>query len=60
MNDTPTPVAVITGASSAIGAATARALAREGYRLALLARRAGRLEELADELGNGTVRSRPM
>src|ERR1700759_1554675 len=45
------PVFLITGASSGIGAATARAAAQSGYRLALAARSADRLEELSSELG---------
>jgi NADP-dependent 3-hydroxy acid dehydrogenase YdfG len=48
-------VAVITGASSGIGEATARALAADGHRVALLARRADRIQTLADELGDGTL-----
>jgi NADP-dependent 3-hydroxy acid dehydrogenase YdfG len=45
------PVLLITGASSGIGEATARAAAEAGYRLALGARRAELVETLAEEIG---------
>jgi NADP-dependent 3-hydroxy acid dehydrogenase YdfG len=46
----PDPVFLITGASSGIGAATARAAAQAGYRVVLAARSTDKLEALADEL----------
>lgn len=59
MSTSPDPntgrVAVITGASSGIDEATARALAASGFRLALLARRIDRIQSLASELGNGVL-----
>jgi NADP-dependent 3-hydroxy acid dehydrogenase YdfG len=46
------PVLVITGASSGIGAATARRAAEFGYSVVLAARSVDRLEELSAELGD--------
>jgi NADP-dependent 3-hydroxy acid dehydrogenase YdfG len=51
----PDRVAVVTGASSGIGAATARALAGEGFRVVCAARRFDRIEALANEIGGVPV-----
>lgn len=48
-------VLLITGASSGIGAATARAASREGYKLVLAARSIDKLTALAEELGTDNV-----
>lgn len=48
-------IAVVTGASSGIGAATARRLAAEGYHVLCAARRAERVSRLAEEIGGTPV-----
>jgi len=48
-------VMLITGASTGIGAAVARMAATRGYRLALLARSASKLNALRDELGDDVI-----
>lgn len=45
----------ITGASSGIGAATAKAAAAAGWNVALFARRADKLDALAGEIGNAAL-----
>ncbi len=47
--------AVVTGASSGIGAATARALAGDGFHVVCAARRQDRIEELAHEIGGTAI-----
>ncbi|MGH3917029.1 MAG: SDR family NAD(P)-dependent oxidoreductase [Pseudonocardiaceae bacterium] len=50
------PTAVVTGASSGIGAATARALATQGFHVVLGARRVQRCQEIADEIDGTALR----
>lgn len=47
--------AVVTGASIGIGAATARHLAAEGYKVVCVARRAEKVEALAEEIGGVAI-----
>jgi uncharacterized protein len=52
----PRPITIITGASAGIGVALARVFARNGHELALVARRADRLNALADEIASTGAR----
>jgi NAD(P)-dependent dehydrogenase (short-subunit alcohol dehydrogenase family) len=52
--------ALITGASSGIGAATARALADAGARVLLVARRAADLEKVAGSISSGAATTYPV
>lgn len=53
MTDEATPVALVSGAGTGIGRATARALARDGYAVGLAGRRAEPLREVVTEVEQG-------
>ena len=55
MKNIENKVVIITGASSGIGAETARVLAKNGAKVVLSARREDRLRELAEEIGENAV-----
>lgn len=54
----PAKAAIVVGASSGIGAALARALAKRGYTLALIARRQDQLEQLCAEINAAADKGR--
>ena len=53
--DSHSRVAVVTGASSGIGEATAKALAAQGFHVIAVARRADRIRRLAEQIGGTAV-----
>ncbi|WP_434741834.1 SDR family NAD(P)-dependent oxidoreductase [Micromonospora sp. SH-82] len=55
-----TPVAIVTGASSGIGAATARRLATEGFHVLAAARRTDRLTELVEQISRAGGAATPV